>query len=115
MSVSEPHPRPLLLCVDGSAASRAAASRGAELLAAPSAIAGEILHGKAAEQLADAGAGLDLLVCGSRGYGPARAILLGSVSHALAHRFRCPLLVLPHEAGDTLATLVAPAAEATAG
>ena len=76
---------------------------------------GEVLHGKPAEQLAEAGAGLDLLVCGSRGYGPARAILLGSVSHALAHRSRCPLLVLPHEAGDTLATLVAPAAEATAG
>ena len=39
MSVPEPDPRPLLLCVDGSAASRASASRGAELLAAPSAIA----------------------------------------------------------------------------
>ena len=74
-----------------------------------------VLHGKAAEQLAEAGAGLDLLVCGWRGYGPARAVLLGSVFARPRHRSRCPLLVLPHEAGDTLATLVAPAAEATAG
>ena len=38
---------------------------------------------------------LDLLVCGSRGYGPVRSVMLGSVSRALAHSARCPLLVVP--------------------
>jgi len=45
--------------------------------------------------LVERSAGLDLLVCGSRGYGPVRTVLLGSVSHALAHHARCPLMVLP--------------------
>ena len=39
MSVPEPDPRPVLLCVDGSAPARAAAERAADLLAAPSAVA----------------------------------------------------------------------------
>ena len=37
----------------------------------------------------------DLLVCGSRGYGPVRAVLLGSVSRNLSRHAKCPLLVLP--------------------
>jgi nucleotide-binding universal stress UspA family protein len=45
--------------------------------------------------LAERSADLDLLVCGSRGYGPVRSVMLGSVSRALAHTARCPLLVVP--------------------
>ena len=45
--------------------------------------------------LAAASGDLDLLVCGSRGYGPVRRVLLGSVSRRLSHEARCPLIVLP--------------------
>jgi nucleotide-binding universal stress UspA family protein len=45
--------------------------------------------------LAEASEGLDLLVCGSRGYGPLRRVLLGSVSRPLSHIAHCPLVVLP--------------------
>ena len=38
---------------------------------------------------------LDLLVVGSRGYGPLRAVLLGSVSSALVRSAQSPLVVVP--------------------
>jgi nucleotide-binding universal stress UspA family protein len=37
----------------------------------------------------------DLLVCGSRGYGPLRRVLLGGVSSRLLRRAALPLLVVP--------------------
>jgi nucleotide-binding universal stress UspA family protein len=37
----------------------------------------------------------DLLVAGSRHYGPVRRVLLGSVSTQLAHKAPCPVLVVP--------------------
>jgi nucleotide-binding universal stress UspA family protein len=40
-------------------------------------------------------AGADLLVAGSRGYGPVRRVLLGSVSTQLVHQAACPVLVVP--------------------
>jgi nucleotide-binding universal stress UspA family protein len=40
----------------------------------------------------------DLLVCGSRGYGPLRRVLLGGVSSRLLRRAACPLLVVPRRA-----------------
>jgi len=39
--------------------------------------------------------GAELLVAGSRGYGPVRRVLLGSVSTQLAHEAPCPVLVVP--------------------
>jgi nucleotide-binding universal stress UspA family protein len=45
--------------------------------------------------------GADLLVAGSRGYGPVMRVLLGSVSTQLLHRAPCPVLVVPRaEKGD---------------
>jgi nucleotide-binding universal stress UspA family protein len=38
---------------------------------------------------------LDLLVSGSRGYGPVRAVLLGGVARRLVTAGRCPVIVLP--------------------
>lgn len=38
---------------------------------------------------------VDLLVCGSRGYGPLGSVLLGSVSRRLIHRAACPVIVVP--------------------
>jgi nucleotide-binding universal stress UspA family protein len=43
---------------------------------------------------------VDLLVVGSRGYGPTLRVLLGSVSTELAHTAPCPVLVTPRGQGD---------------
>jgi nucleotide-binding universal stress UspA family protein len=57
---------------------------------------GEVLSGNAAAALASrAEQGIDLLVMGSRGYGPVRKVLLGSVSAQLARDAPCSLLVVP--------------------
>jgi len=44
----------------------------------------------------------DLLVCGSRGYGPVRRVLLGGVSARLLRRAAIPLLVVPRGAEITV-------------
>jgi nucleotide-binding universal stress UspA family protein len=54
-----------------------------------------VLDGEPAAELAAASPELDLLVCGSRGYGPLGAVMLGSVSKRLLHRVAAPLLVIP--------------------
>lgn len=41
----------------------------------------------------------DLLVCGSRGYGPVRRVLLGGVASKLVRRAACPVVVVPRGAG----------------
>jgi nucleotide-binding universal stress UspA family protein len=41
---------------------------------------------------------VDVLVCGSRGYGPARRVLLGGVSSRLIRRARLPVAVVPRAA-----------------
>jgi nucleotide-binding universal stress UspA family protein len=58
-----------------------------------------LLRGDPAQQLAgEARQGVDLLVVGSRGYGPLRRVLLGSVSGALMHAAPCPVMVVPRSA-----------------
>ncbi len=47
-----------------------------------------------------------LLVCGSRGYGPLRSVLLGGVSRRLVDGAQCPVLVLPRETGRPLIDLI---------
>jgi nucleotide-binding universal stress UspA family protein len=59
---------------------------------------GAVLDGPPAEQLAGAAAGADLLVLGSRGHGPLRRVLLGSVSAELVRGAPCPVLVMPRMA-----------------
>ena len=56
-------------------------------------------HGVPAEELAVYSASLDLLIVGSRGYGPIGRLVHGSTSQQLAHSARCPLLVLTRAAG----------------
>jgi nucleotide-binding universal stress UspA family protein len=63
-------------------------------------------YGQPAEELAAYSASLDLLVVGSRGYGPIGRLVHGSTSQQLARSARCPLLVLTRpsvtgERGDT--------------
>ena len=49
---------------------------------------------------------LDLLICGSRGYGPLRAVLLGGVSRRLTAEARCPVIVLPRGVESSLDALM---------
>lgn len=56
---------------------------------------GQVLSGHPAHALAAASEDLDLLVCGARGYGPIRTLLLGGTSHALVRKAGCPVLVVP--------------------
>jgi nucleotide-binding universal stress UspA family protein len=53
------------------------------------------LAGDPAAALAAGSADLDLLVVGSRSYGPLGAVLLGAVTRRLAHAAQCPLMVVP--------------------
>ena len=56
---------------------------------------------------------VDLLVCGSRAYGPARHVLLGSVTHAVLRDASCPVIVVPRGTHNALVRALAPAAQAT--
>ena len=62
-----------------------------------------LLDGDAAEALIGESETLDALVTGSRGYGPVRSVLLGSVSRALVRGAACPVVVSPRldDATDT--------------
>jgi nucleotide-binding universal stress UspA family protein len=59
-----------------------------------------LLNGDPAEQLAKAAHDLDLLVTGSRGYGPVKRTVLGSVSAKLMSTAPCPVMVLPRGTGS---------------
>jgi nucleotide-binding universal stress UspA family protein len=66
----------------------------------PSAAEASLVEGDAAKTLVEASSDLDLLVVGSRGYGPLRAVLLGSVSTALVRTAQSPLVVVPRSANS---------------
>jgi nucleotide-binding universal stress UspA family protein len=59
-----------------------------------------VLEGDPAAVLAEQGVELDLLVIGSRGYGPVRRVLLGGVSGAVMRTAPCPVVVVPRASGD---------------
>jgi nucleotide-binding universal stress UspA family protein len=57
---------------------------------------GRLLFGEVVDELSMAAErDVDLLVCGSRGYGPVRRVLLGTVSSALVRQASVPTLVVP--------------------
>ena len=55
-------------------------------------------EGPPAKELCDEAEDADLLVMGSRGYGPLRSVLLGSVSAGVVRSAPCPVLVIPRSA-----------------
>ena len=55
----------------------------------------QVLTGQPEPLLAEQSEHADLFVVGSRGYGPHRAVLLGSVSGRLVRDAACPVLVVP--------------------
>ena len=65
-----------------------------ERIAALGGVEAHASYGVPAEELSLYSASLDLLVVGSRGYGPVGRLVHGSMSQKLARTARCPLLVL---------------------
>jgi nucleotide-binding universal stress UspA family protein len=59
-----------------------------------------LMAGDPAAAIGEAGAELDLLVVGSRGQGPIRRALHGSVSTKLIEEASCPILVVPRGSRD---------------
>ena len=90
---------------DGSPESEAAVRVARELSAAHAGViktlaqfqgvSGVAVHGGPRETLVQAGKELDLLIVGSRGYGPLGRLFHGGVSRYLVGHATCPLLVLP--------------------
>ncbi len=67
----------------------------------------ELSYGDPAEGLLAFTGSLDMLVMGSRAYGPRRAVLLGGVSRRVTAASRCPVVVLPRDAAHPLRELLA--------
>lgn len=89
----------------------------AEVTARPDAVDAEVefVIGDVVHELAASSRTAGLMIVGSRGYGPARAVLLGSVSGRLVREAGCPVLVIPRGADAHLDELFGvPAAGATA-
>ncbi len=63
----------------------------------------DIRRGDPCRVLVEASRSLDLLILGSRAFGPLRHALLGGVSAPVMRDAHCPVLVLPREAIDALA------------
>ena len=57
---------------------------------------------------------IDLLICGSRGYGPLRAVMLGSVTRRVVAKAHCPVVVVPRGVEAALQDLVAESSGAAA-
>jgi nucleotide-binding universal stress UspA family protein len=54
-----------------------------------------LVCGNAASVLLESAKGADLVVVGSRGLGGFAGLLLGSVSHHVAHHATCPVVIVP--------------------
>jgi nucleotide-binding universal stress UspA family protein len=61
----------------------------------PGPVTRTMTYGSAAAALLETAEGADLVVVGSRGLGGFKGALLGSVSHNVAHRATCPVVVVP--------------------
>jgi nucleotide-binding universal stress UspA family protein len=70
------------------------------------------LTGDPAPVLARATADLDLLVTGSRSYGPLGAVLLGAVTRRLVFAAQCPVMVVPRTRDAALAVALVGGMEA---
>jgi nucleotide-binding universal stress UspA family protein len=60
----------------------------------------QLLEGDAGRMIAAAGGDLDLMIIGSRGYGPLKRTFLGSTSSRVIRQSPAPVLVLPRAAGS---------------
>jgi nucleotide-binding universal stress UspA family protein len=56
---------------------------------------GDVVVGLAVDELVELSREVDLLVVGSRGWGPVRRLLLGSTSERLVREAACPVIAVP--------------------
>jgi nucleotide-binding universal stress UspA family protein len=91
----------------GNALERAIAAAGSEVEVEP-----RLLEGTPADRLAAESHDLDLLILGSRGHGPLRRIVLGSVTGAVVRDAGCPVLALPRGTAEEIDASVAAIARA---
>jgi len=77
-------------------------------------VQGRAEYGLAGEELAVFSGEVDLLVIGSRNYGPLRRLMVGSTSNHLQRHARGPLLILPRGAAHATPSGDAEAASAQA-
>lgn len=71
--------------------------RHAEEAAAAAGATARVLTGDPSEQLRAESGAYDLLVCGSRDYGPVSGVYIGGVSKSLMHGAACPVMVVPRD------------------
>ena len=69
----------------------------------------DVQFGEPEQSLIDLSRHLDVLVMGSRAYGPAKAVLLGGVSRRVTAAAECPVLVIPRGAARPLEDMLASA------
>lgn len=77
-------------------------------------VEGELHEGMAAHELGDVCEAVDLMVLGSRGYGPLEAVLLGGVTGRVVRDAGCPVIVVPNGARRADRPLIAARAAAIA-
>jgi nucleotide-binding universal stress UspA family protein len=77
-------------------------------------VEGRAVYGLAGEELAAFGDEVDLLIVGSRGYGPVKRLVPGSTSEYLQRHARSALLVLPRAVASEGSASEHPAAEKSA-
>ena len=95
----------------GRAEHRAAMARAVDALPPGVSVAQEMHVDDPAEVLLRISAHVDVLVCGSRGYGPVRGLLLGGVTRRVVAGAQCPVLILPRGAAGDPDALFGEAAE----
>ena len=76
---------------------------------------GAAVDGVAREELVKLSERVDLLVLGSRGYGPVRRTLLGGSADRIVHAAACPVVLVPRGADDEHSAEPAAASGAAAG
>src|SRR5829696_1273031 len=96
-------------------AERALTERVGHLSARLHDVEGTIHVGKPADRLIALTEAVDLMVVGSRGYGPLKAVLLGGVSGQLIRSAACPVIVVPRGAHTAVGSLFGPSVVADAG
>ena len=73
-------------------------STAADTSGLPAPVTRTLALGNASAALLEAAEDADLVVVGSRGLGGFKGLVLGSVSHHVAHHATCPVIVLPSAA-----------------
>jgi nucleotide-binding universal stress UspA family protein len=71
---------------------------------------GTLHSGRPADVLIGLSETVDILVMGSRGYGPLKAVLLGGVSGQVIRSAACPVVVVPRQAASAVGSVFASAA-----